>query len=99
MKKYIVFFAVMAIVCTITLKAFSKQNVVNVSDVVLANVEALATPETELPEVELLCSEKCTDGIGRCWLKSGGNFCVFSGSKEDNCTGYGCKLSDGSIYY
>lgn len=41
MKKTVKIVAVMAIACVVALKAYDKRNV-NVSDVVLANVEALA---------------------------------------------------------
>ena len=99
MKNLVKIVAVMAIACVVTLKAYDKQNV-NASDVVLANVEALASDlEVDLPGTGITCSAKCNDGVGRCWLKSSGDFCVFSGYSSDTCTGYGCKLTDGSIYY
>ena len=100
MKSIVKTVAVIAMAYVITVKAYNKQNV-NIADVVLANVEALA----DKSEIDnggiggIVCSAKCNDGIGRCWLKSGGDFCIFSGYEGDNCTGYGCKLSDGTIYY
>ena len=65
------------------------------SDIVLANVEALAAGEAG----GVTCSAKCSDGIGKCWLRSGGQYCVFSGSMYDSCTGYPCMRTDGSTYY
>lgn len=99
MKNFVKIVAVMAIACVVTLKAYDKQNV-KISDVLLSNVEALADKsEIDNGGFGIVCSAKCNDGIGRCWVKSGGNFCVFSGSEADNCTGYGCRLYDGTIYY
>ena len=57
------------------------------SDIVLANVEALAAGEAG----GVTCSAKCSDGIGKCWLRSG--------SMYDSCTGYPCMRTDGSTYY
>ena len=96
MKSVIKIFTIAAIACVVTLKTFNEQKIINVSDVVLANIEALAEPEGD---ATITCSAKCNDGIGKCWVRSAGEFCVFSGSEADNCTGLGCKLSDGSIYY
>lgn len=89
-------FGLMVVALTVVLTTSKSMKLVNNVDVVSANIEALALIEDD---VDILCSAKCNDGIGRCWLKSGGNFCVFSGSQEDRCTGYGCRLSDGTIYY
>lgn len=36
-----------------------------VSDITLANIEALA--DIELPPVEVVCSSSPYDGIGKCW--------------------------------
>lgn len=67
MKNIVNIVAVIAIACVVALKAYDKQNV-NVSDVVLANVEALASDlEVNLPPVVVTCSSSCKDGIGQCW--------------------------------
>lgn len=89
-------FGLMAVALTVVSTTSKSMKLVKDVDVVSVNIEALALIEDD---VDILCSAKCNDGIGRCWLKSGGNFCVFSGSQEDHCTGYGCKLTDGTIYY
>lgn len=67
------------------------------ADVLMANVEALANGESG--EAIITCSAKCNDGVGKCWIKNGNDHCIFSGSQFDNCTGYGCKKYDGTIYY
>ena len=46
MKSVVKIVAMMAIVCVVALKAYNKQNEVQFSDVVLANVEALAEDES-----------------------------------------------------
>ena len=63
------------------------------SELALANVEALAAGEG----VGITCSAKCNGGIGKCWVRSGGAFCIFS-SIYDSCTGLTCVRSDGSQY-
>ena len=83
--------AVIAIACVVALKAYDKQNV-NVSDVVLANVEAMASDlEVHLPPVVITCSIDCNDGIGRCWVKSEAQVCVRSGFMADHCSEYPCR--------
>ena len=89
--------AVFAIIAGYNVYLAKAENGNVVSDVLLANVEALS--QSENSGAEISCSAKCNDGIGKCWLKSGGDFCVFSGSQLDYCTGYGCKKYDGTIYY
>lgn len=82
----------MAIVCIVALKAYNKQNEAQVSDVVLANVEALASDlEVDLPPVVITCSIDCNDGIGRCWVKSEAQVCVRSGFMADHCSEYPCR--------
>ncbi len=91
MKNIVKIVAVIAIACVVALKAYDKQNV-NVSDVVLANVEALASNlEVDLPPVIVLCSKDCDDGIGRCWVKSEAQVCVRSGFMADHCFEYPCR--------
>ena len=66
MRKIIKIIAVLVMAFVLTMKVYNKQDV-NVSDLVLANMEALAEPRYKLPEVEVSCSKECTDGIGKCW--------------------------------
>ena len=47
MKSIVKTVAMMALVCVVALKAYNKQSEAQVSDVVLANVEALAEGEEE----------------------------------------------------
>lgn len=53
---------------------------VTLSDTMLENVEALARFE-----VTITCSRSCSDGVGRCWIRSNSGYCVFTGYQVDNC--------------
>lgn len=98
MKNIVKIVAVMAIACVVALKAYDKQNV-NVSDVVLANVEAMASNfEVDLPGVGITCSRYCNDGIGRCWDVNEKGHCKFEGYQYLHCTNLPCEKSDGSTY-
>lgn len=55
------------------------------SDIVLANVEALAAGE----DVEITCSQSCSDGRGKCWSNRG-DHCLFTGDIDHYCTGTKC---------
>lgn len=95
----IVFVAVLAMVGGIN--AFNAQKSETLSDVGLANVEALAQSET-LPEVEIVCN---SGDYGMCfwcrrydlydpiWGKGYGYECNFSGLQQDwcpsSCNSYG----------
>ena len=50
------------------------------SDIMLENVEALARDE-----VTITCSRSCSDGVGRCWIRSNSGHCAFTGYQSDNC--------------
>ena len=63
------------------------------SELALANVEALAAGEG----VGITCSQRCNDGIGRCWTQTNDFYCVPTGSPNDTCTGI-CRTSTGDIY-
>ena len=92
MKSIVKTVAMMAIVCIVALKAYNKQNEAQVSDVVLANVEAMASDlEVHLPPVVITCSIDCNDGIGQCWVKSEAQVCVRSGFMADHCFEYPCR--------
>lgn len=96
MKKLTYSIAVITAATIFFLRA-NDQREERLSDLVLANVEALA--QNEEGGAVITCSQYCNDGIGKCWLKSVDDFCIFSGSQLDYCTGYGCKKYDGTIYY
>ncbi|MCD8094257.1 MAG: NVEALA domain-containing protein [Bacteroides sp.] len=52
------------------------------SDLALANVEALAGGEG----VEITCSRSCSDGVGKCWIRSNSGYCAFTGYQADSCS-------------
>ena len=87
MRKTIKIIAVLVMAFVLTMKVYNKQDV-NVSDLVLANMEALAEPRYELPEVEVSCSKECTDGIGKCWRPHDvdPNYCQRSPDLDKYCT-------------
>ena len=58
------------------------------SDIVLANVEALAAGE----DAVVSCSASCNDGIGKCWLPYNEFYCVFVGYHFNYCTGKTCRF-------
>jgi hypothetical protein len=69
MKRIFICGAAVALIGVATLNvALSKKSETKFSDLSLANVEALATPE-ELPEVVIECDADC-DGRGKCWEKN-----------------------------
>lgn len=94
MKKVFKTLFVVAAAFVLSYQAYGEMKKNESSELVLANVEALAAGEG----VGITCSAKCNDGIGKCWVRSGGAFCIFSGSIYDSCTGLTCVRSDGSQY-
>lgn len=62
--------------------AYTSRQEKELSDLAKANIEALANNEG----VEILCSRQCSDGIGRCWIRSNSGYCAFTGYQVDNCT-------------
>ena len=64
------------------LLASQVKNETKVSDITLANIEALA--DIELPPVEVVCSSSPYDGIGKCWSRTA-NGCTFTGRVNDYC--------------
>ena len=62
---------------------YTSQKTELMSDLALANVEALAGGEG----AEVTCSRTCSDGVGRCYrlYDEYGN-CHFSGYQSDSCT-------------
>ena len=70
-----------------------------VSELMMRNVEALA----DKSEIDnggvggIVCSAKCNDGIGRCWIYTG-KTCIFSGYMVNMCSNLPCvSSSDGPI--
>ena len=63
MKKIVTVIAMMAIVCVVVLKAYNKQSEAQVSDVVLANVEALAQLEVDGPVGGIVDDGTCYHSI------------------------------------
>lgn len=81
MKKLFGIMALVAIAATAGWNFSQSQDEVELSDLALANVEALARNEG----VEVTCSYTCRDGIGKCWFRFGGS-CVRSSSTNIYCT-------------
>lgn len=90
MKNLVKIVAMMAIVCVVALKAYNKQNEVQLSDVVLANVEALAELEGDNHEVVVSCSSSCKDGIGQCW-KTFDEYTKYCTRTDDTSNFCSCK--------
>lgn len=85
MKKVIKIAFAVVIMAAIGYSTHFSQNSKDVSDLALANVEALANNEEAGGEIT--CSRTCSDGVGRCYrvFDQWGN-CHFSGYQTDNCT-------------
>lgn len=66
----------------------SNAETVETSDVVLANVEALAAGE----DAVVSCSASCNDGIGKCWLPYNEFYCVFVSYHFNYCTDKTCRF-------
>lgn len=91
-KKLVAVISLFVIILIGGYTVYSSQNNVKLSDLVLANVEALA--EYESPDVEITCNGKKNTPPGRCWHQYAdcdlGWFhhpedCRFSGSMSDTC--------------
>ena len=54
----------------------------DMSDLALANVEALADDG----EAVITCSRSCSYGIGSCYIISTSGDCAFSGYQDDSCS-------------
>lgn len=59
-----------------------------VSNITLANIEALARPEGDDGGggATITCSRSCSDGVGRCWIRSNSGYCAFTGYQADSCS-------------
>ena len=71
----------LAVVMSVVFYTAQVKTDTEVSDVTLANIEALA--RIELPPVEVDCSWSCSN-VGRCW-KSNEEQCYFTGNLYDYC--------------
>ena len=65
------------------LLASQVKNETKVSDITLANIEALA--DVEHPPVQITCSQSCHDGSGQCWRADENGNCFFDGSIYTSC--------------
>lgn len=81
-----------AIIAVSVYGMYLSQNNIKLSNLVLANVEALATHE--FPDVEITCNQNKNEGSGTCWRMSGDCLiaglirygdCRFSGYMSDHC--------------
>ena len=91
-RKFKVLFVVAA-AFAVSYQAYGEMKKNESSELVLANVEALAAGEVG----GITCSQRCNDGIGRCWAQTNDFYCVPTGSPNDTCTGI-CRTSTGDIY-
>ena len=91
-KKLVAVISLFVIILIGGYTVYSSQNNVKLSDLVLANVEALA--EYESPDVEITCNGKKNTPPGRCWHQYDDcdlgwfhhpEVCRFSGSMSDTC--------------
>ena len=73
---------VAAIALVASVNVYNAQQSDAMSELALANVEALASGEG----VTITCSRSCSDGIGRCWIRSNSGYCAFTGYQVDSCT-------------
>ena len=74
----------LAVVMSVVFYTAQVKTDTEVSDVTLANIEALA--RIELPPVEVTCSSTC-NGIAQCWHWNGFE-CQFTGYVYDYCVCY-----------
>lgn len=81
MRKIVKFAFVAAFAAIAGYGVYENQKADTMSDMMLANVEALASGEG----VVITCSRSCSDGIGRCWILSNSGHCAFTGYQDDNC--------------
>ena len=72
--------AAFALVAGFNVYNFQKSDVM--SELALANVEALADDG----EAVITCSRSCSDGIGRCYIRSNSGHCAFTGYQDDSCS-------------
>ena len=83
-KKLVAVISLFVIILIGGYTVYSSQNNVKLSDLVLANVEALA--EYESPDVEITCNGTKNTPPGRCWHQyAHPEDCRFSGSMSDTC--------------
>lgn len=81
MKKLLGIIALVAIAAAASWNFSQSKKEAIFSDLVLANINALAENEG----VEVVCSKTCRDGIGKCWFSMYGT-CIRSESTNIYCT-------------
>ena len=82
MKKVFKTLFVVAAAFAVSYQAYGEVKKNESSELVLANVEALAAGE----EAGITCSRSCGDGIGQCWRRIGSSYyCEFSGLQANHC--------------
>ncbi len=80
-RKFKVLFVVAA-AFAVSYQAYGEMKKNESSELVLANVEALAAGEV----VGITCSRSCGDGIGQCWKRIDSSiYCEFSGIQANHC--------------
>ncbi|MEY8707780.1 NVEALA domain-containing protein [Bacteroides faecichinchillae] len=81
-----------AIIAVSVYGMYLSQNKIKLFNLVLANVEAMATHE--FPDVEITCNQNKNEGSGTCWGMHGDCYiagliryddCRFSGYMHDKC--------------
>lgn len=81
-RKLFCVFAAVAFAVVAGYNVYSAQSDVKLSDLAMANVEALAGGE----DATITCSRTCSDGIGRCYrVYDGYGNCTFSGYQDEYC--------------
>ena len=82
MKKVFKTLFVVASAFAVSHQAYGELKKNESSELVLANVEALAAGEGAV----ITCSRSCGDGIGQCWKRIDSSiYCEFSGLQADHC--------------
>ena len=79
-----------AIAMVTGINVFNAQKSEPLSDVVMANVEALAELEDDKHEVVVSCSASCKDGIGQCW-KTFDEYTKYCTRTDDTSNFCSCK--------
>lgn len=92
MKKIITIISLIAIILVGGYTVYYSQNNIKLSDLALANIEAIAGND-ELPEVDITCNGAKNSPPGRCWILYGEctmgmirfDDCIFSGDTSHSC--------------
>ena len=84
MKRQFKVLFVVAAAFAVSYQAYGEMKKNESSELVLANVEALAAGE----EVGITCSQSCRDGIGLCWTEDSSDpmYCERSANPSNRCS-------------